>query len=342
MAVDTDVRPDDAPAPAPAGQGRRVRRPWWSRPLQPSWWKGLSAGLLQRVGDVRARRASRPPRPPVTGTAAALSASLTMIGLVCLWLVVQLLGLSALRHDRDQALLYQQFRTEVASATAPVGPVTDPGEPVALLRIPSLGIEEVVVEGTASGDMLAGPGHQRNTVLPGQEGTSVIMGRSSTYGRPFAALAQLRPGDTFQVVVAQGTKTFTVLDVRGTGDPLPAARTAGTARVVLATATTDGRLGALSPGDAVYVDAEAKNAFAAPAGLPSALPDSEQLMGTEADVVLPLLTACLAGLVGLALLLIAARQRWSAALVWTVASPVVLALAWVTTDVVVRLLPNVI
>ncbi len=38
---------------------------------------------------------------------------------------------------------------------------------------------------------------------------------------------------------------------------------------------------------------------------------------------------------------VAARQRWSAALVWVVAAPVALALAWSTTDVVMRLLPNV-
>jgi sortase A len=39
---------------------------------------------------------------------------------------------------------------------------------------------------------------------------------------------------------------------------------------------------------------------------------------------------------------IAARQRWSAALVWVVATPVVIALSWGTTDVVMRLLPNLI
>ena len=58
------------------------------------------------------------------------------------------------------------------------------GEPVALLSIPRLGISQVVVEGTASGDTLAGPGHLRDTVLPGQVGTSVVYGRAATYGAP--------------------------------------------------------------------------------------------------------------------------------------------------------------
>ena len=86
--------------------------------------------------------------------------------------------------------------------------------------------------------------------------------------------------------------------------------------------------------------AEADDAFPAPAGRPAAIPESEQLMASEASV-LPLLATCLAALVLATLLVISARQRWSAVLVCLLASPVVIALAWVTTDVLVRLLPNV-
>ena len=263
-----------------------------------------------------------------------------MLAVVCLWVFVQLLLLGDLKHERAQDLLYAQFRTAGASATAPVGPVVPVGEPVALARIPALGLEEVVVEGTASGDLRVGPGHQRNTVLPGQEGTSVLMGRAATYGRPFADLTELTAGDTIEVVVAQGTRTFRVLGVRRTGDPLPQPREAGVARLVLATAEGRGRLAGLTPGEAVYVDAEAEDAFPAPAGRPAAIPESEQLMASEV-AVLPLLATCLAALVLATLLIISARQRWSAVLVWVLASPVVVALAWVTTDVLVRLLPNV-
>lgn len=263
-----------------------------------------------------------------------------MLTVVCLWVFVQLLLLGDLRQERSQDLLYDQFRTDVASATAPVGPVVPVGEPVALLRIPSLGLEQVVVEGTASGDLRAGPGHQRNTVLPGQDGTSVVMGRAATYGRPFADITQLRPGDAIEVVVAQGTRVFEVLGVRRTGDPLPQPRAAGVARLVLATAEGEGRLAGLTPGEAVYVDAEAADAFPAPAGRPAAVPASEQILAGETSV-LPLLATCLAALVLATLTIIAARQRWSATQVWLLASPVVAALAWATTDVLVRLLPNV-
>ena len=65
-------------------------------------------------------------------------------------------------------------------------------------------------------------------------------------------------------------------------------------------------------------------------------------MATDSSA-LPLLALCLALLLGLTLGVVARPPALVAAsLVWVVASPVALALAWVTTDTVVRLLPNLI
>ena len=90
----------------------------------------------------------------------------------------------------------------------------------------------------------------------------------------------------------------------------------------------------------LYVDADAPKGFVPPAGLPDAVPDSEQVMARDTGAF-PLLALHLALLLAVTLGVVAARQRWSAALVWVVAAPVALALAWSTTDVVMRLLPNV-
>ena len=49
----------------------------------------------------------------------------------------------------------------------------------------------VVVEGTTPGEPDAGPGHLRDTPLPGQAGVSVVFGRRATFGAPFASLPQL-------------------------------------------------------------------------------------------------------------------------------------------------------
>lgn len=270
-----------------------------------------------------------------------VSTTSIMVCLVAGWMAAQMLYLGGLAQDRSQDALYQQFRGELASATAPIGPVTEVGAPVATLSIPHLGVEQVVVEGTASGDLLTGPGHLRNTVLPGQLGTSAVFGRARTYGAPFARLGELVEGDQINVTTAQGATRFRVIGVRRAGDPLPQPRPDGAARLVLVSGeATAARLPSLSPGGVVYVDAEADEAFDTPAGLPRVVPDPEQAMGTESGSAMPLLTLCLGLLLALTFVVIAARQRFGAALVWVVATPVVLAVAWLTTDVAMRLLPN--
>ncbi|WKN48717.1 sortase [Nocardioides sp. Arc9.136] len=327
---------DDRPAPeagAAAGTDTGSPSAGRARPLVPARLAGVLRGLRGPA------RPARPATKPDERTAVASSA-LTMLALVCLWTAAQLLFLGSLSHERAQELLYRDLRTQIASATAPVGPVVPVGDPVALLRIPSLGVEEVVVEGTASGDTLDGPGHRRDTVLPGQVGTSVVYGRAATYGGPFGDLPDLRVGDAVEVTGAQGAVTFSVLGVRRGGDPLPAPAKEGAARLTLVTAEGEGRFAAVSPGSAVYVDAEAPEGFPAPPGRPAAVPESEKAMAAD-DGAVPLLALHLALLVALVLAVVAARQRWSTVLVWVVATPLALALSWATTDVAVRLLPNV-
>lgn len=290
--------------------------------------------------------AARPPagRPTVAPgrsdeAVSVIGSFFTMLALVSLWVLLQMLWLGGVSQGRAQDLLYDELRAELAAATAPIGPDLPVGAPVALLEAPAIGLEQVVVEGTASGDLLAGPGHRRDTVLPGQVGVSVVYGRASTYGGPFGDLTKLRAGDTVTVVTAQGEKAFAVLGVRREGDPLPQPIAPGAARLTLVTAEGTGRLAALSPGETTYVDAEAKEGFPAPARPAVAVPASEGAMGRDPGA-LPLLSLCLAALVALTLGVVAARQRWSAVLVWVIASPVALALAWMSTDVVMRLLPN--
>jgi len=319
--VTATLDPPETTTQQPAPQRRRIRRP--RRPAR--------------------AHTPRPPGPQSgSDTASAvLSSAFTMIAIVCLWIVGQMLFFGAVSQNRDQDLLYSQFRTELAELTAPIGPVVPVGDPVALLTIPGIGLQQVVVEGTASGDLLAGPGHRRDTPLPGQVGTSVLYGRATTYGGPFGHLTELSPGDEIEVVGAQGRKVFTVADVRRAGDPLPQPLAEGAARLTLVTAEGSGRLGAITPDSVVYVDADAKKGFPAPSGRPAAVPESEKAMANEPGAV-PLLALCLALLLAATLGVVAARQRWSAVLVWVVAAPLVIALAWASTDVVMRLLPNLI
>src|SRR5581483_708734 len=98
-------------------------------------------------------------RPGGIGERLSLASSaLGVLALVCGWVLLQLLVLGGLAHARDQHILYSRFRSELAQATAPTGELdyngnpVQPGAPVALLTIPAIGLQQVVVDGTASGD----------------------------------------------------------------------------------------------------------------------------------------------------------------------------------------------
>ena len=120
----------------------------------------------------------------------------TAVALLALGFVLLVTVGSGLQADRDQRVLYNDYREQLANAIAPVGPLTyegeplAPGAPVATIAIPVLGTELVVVEGTASPQTMSGPGHRRDTVLPGQAGVSILYGRQSAYGGPFERITR--------------------------------------------------------------------------------------------------------------------------------------------------------
>ena len=85
-----------------------------------------------------------------------------------------------------------------------------PGEAVAMLRIPKLDLEKVVVEGVSVADLRKAPGHYPRTPMPGQPGNAAIAGHRTTYGAPFWDLDQLQPGDEILVRTLQGEFRYEV------------------------------------------------------------------------------------------------------------------------------------
>jgi sortase A len=69
------------------------------------------------------------------------------------------------------------------------------GDSLTRLRIPTIGVDVVVVEGTSASALRAGAGHYPGTPLPGEGGNVAIAGHRTTYGHPFADLDRVAPGD---------------------------------------------------------------------------------------------------------------------------------------------------
>ena len=81
------------------------------------------------------------------------------------------------------------FAREYAKGAVPIG------HGLTRLRIPSIGVDVIVVEGTTPSALRAGAGHYIGTPLPGQAGNVAIAGHRTTFGRPFNRLDEIRPGD---------------------------------------------------------------------------------------------------------------------------------------------------
>ncbi|MEO5920008.1 MAG: sortase [Pseudolysinimonas sp.] len=181
-----------------------------------------------------------------------------MVAIALLAFLLNVTVLSHLQHAVAQHLLFMDLRDELTEGTLPVseGDVDDvlltDGAPVALLEIPQIGVHEVIVEGSNSATLMSGPGHRRDTVLPGQMGVSVVLGRAAAFGGPFSRIQELPPGYEFTVITGQGEQAFRVIGVRYAGDPTPPSIASGESRLVLQTA----RPPAYLPSSIVYLDAE--------------------------------------------------------------------------------------
>lgn len=311
------------------------------RPAEPTVPTPRPARPPAERGRRRARpRPPRGPRPATPDGVSVVVTAMVMVGVVAGWFLLQVLLLGGLSQARSQQVLHAELRQELAAQTAPTGVDVTPGDPVALLAIPTLGLRQVVVEGTSSGDLMTGPGHRRTTVLPGQAGVSVLYGRSTTYGAPFHDITLLRAGDGIEVVTGQGEFVYRVDGVRRAGDPLPGALPPGGARLTLVTTEGGGALAALSPGQTVYVDATlVGEAATAPGGRPGAVPKAEEALAGDPGV-LPVLALLLQVLLLAVAATAVALRRLPGRAVWVIAVPVLVACAWATTDVAFQLLPN--
>lgn len=293
----------------------------------------------------RSRRRTTPAElPPLSARSLLVRTALVATLIAALALLVQLTVLSTLQQRAAQQRLFDSFRASLAEGTAPVGALDSegralaPGTPVAFLEIPELGVRQVVVEGTAGRDLFAGPGHRRDSPLPGQAGVSIVMGRRATFGAPFARLDGLRKGDVIRTTTGQGSFEYRVARIRRVGDPLPPPPGAGEARLVLATA--DGR--PLLPDGVLRVDAELDE-DGGPGGerlfSPASLPASEQMLAADTGDLWRL-----AGWLQVALVLAVASvwawHRWGRAQAWVVCFPPFVLIGLQVSNQTATLLPN--
>jgi sortase A len=90
-----------------------------------------------------------------------------------------------------------------------------PGQAYAILRIPDMELNEVVVEGITTEALKKGPGHYPRSADPWDpDGRVAIAGHRTTYGAPFWDLDRLDPGDDIHMVTEKGIFDYVVSRTR--------------------------------------------------------------------------------------------------------------------------------
>jgi sortase A len=280
--------------------------------------------------------------------------ALTLLAVVVLGFVGYLYFLSGVQEARAQTTLYARLQGELAQAVAPTGPVIPghpaspkslaaaPGDPVALLSIPAIGISNlVIVEGTSPENLTLGPGHLRDTPLPGQAGVAVVFGRRATFGAPFGNLPLLRKGAVITSITSQGEARYQVIAVSDSSNPVPFSQLPN--QLLLVTADSK-----LAPAHYIEVEAKFVDAVVADTKQATPFPESgyfpqvsaaEAALGRDSYTLIPAMAWAIA-LAAAALLGSYLAVRWARWPAWIVTIPVLVAIIWNLYEALSALLPN--
>lgn len=112
-----------------------------------------------------------------------------------------------------QDRLQSQLDRQLASPTlrdAYVNRDVAVGDSLTRIKIPRIGVDTVVVEGTTASALRAGAGHYPSTPLPCEVGNVGIAGHRTTYGKPFHNLDLLEAGDRITLETPIGSCTYEV------------------------------------------------------------------------------------------------------------------------------------
>jgi sortase A len=88
------------------------------------------------------------------------------------------------------------------------------GEAIGRIRVPRIGVNMILVNGTDDATLRKGPGRDLRTYMPGEGQLIYIAGHRTTYLAPFAHIEKMRVGDSITLEVPYGTFRYRVFQKR--------------------------------------------------------------------------------------------------------------------------------
>jgi sortase A len=84
------------------------------------------------------------------------------------------------------------------------------GQAIGRIRVPRMGVNMILVNGTDHETLKKGPGRDLETFMPGENRLVYIAGHRTTYLAPFSHIDRLRPGDRITIEVPYATFVYAV------------------------------------------------------------------------------------------------------------------------------------
>ena len=84
------------------------------------------------------------------------------------------------------------------------------GEAIGRIKVPRMGVNMILVNGTDHDTLKKGPGRDLRTFMPGENRLVYIAGHRTTYLAPFSHIDRLEPGDRVTIEVPYATFVYTV------------------------------------------------------------------------------------------------------------------------------------
>jgi sortase A len=88
------------------------------------------------------------------------------------------------------------------------------GDPIGRIKVPRLGLNMILVNGTDHDTLQKGPGRDLRTFMPGEGKLVYIAGHRTTYLAPFSHIDSLRPGDPVTLELPYATFVYRVVSHR--------------------------------------------------------------------------------------------------------------------------------
>lgn len=118
---------------------------------------------------------------------------------------------------KDLDSVFTESTSEAAvTSSAATAPAVQKYKPkvIGRIKIPSISVDLMLVEGTTSKDLNWGAGHMTSTPMPGDNGNTAIAGhRNYTFGSYFSRLEEVKIGDIITIDYNKQEYSYEIYDI---------------------------------------------------------------------------------------------------------------------------------